>query len=252
MAHRIRARTRAITVTIHVDGRISSDILAAELHNLDGLDGGLDVVEALERVVNSARTVFSVDGAGLLWLDASGDVRYLTASDERGRMLELVQEELGVGPCVDTLLRDVEVESADLEGDPRWPEVGARLAPHGIHAVLGIPVRIGGVAVMALNVFGDAAHDWDESEIAALRTLGSIVETVLAGGVLARRHEQVIEQLQYALDHRVVIERAIGLLMGRHDIDQVEAFNRIRGVARRERRKAAEVADDLLAGRLRL
>jgi GAF domain-containing protein len=144
------------------------------------------------------------------------------------------------------------VASTDLEGDPRWPEVGARLAPHGIHAVAGIPIRIGGTAVAALNVLGEGSHEWDESEIAALRSLAAVIETVLAGGLLARRHEQVVEQLQYALDHRVVVERAIGLLMGRHDIDPVEAFNRIRGVARRERRKAAEVADDLLAGRLRL
>jgi GAF domain-containing protein len=144
------------------------------------------------------------------------------------------------------------VESTDLQGDPRWPQVGERVAAHGIRAVLGIPIRIGGAAVAALNVFADAVHDWDESETEALRSLASVIETVLAGGLLARRHEQVIEQLQYALDHRVVIERAIGLLMGRHDVDPVDAFNRIRGVARRERRTAAEVADDLLAARLRL
>jgi GAF domain-containing protein len=235
-----------------VTGHISSQVLAAELHNLEGLDHGPDVVEALERVVTSARALFAVDGAGLLWLDAAGDVRYLTASDERGRILELVQEELGVGPCVDTLLRDVEVASTDLEGDPRWPEVGRRVAPHGIHAVAGIPVRIGGAAVAALNVLGDEAHEWDETEFVALRALAAVIETVLAGGLLARRHEQVIEQLQYALEHRVVVERAIGVLMGRHDIDAVEAFNRLRGVARRERRKAAEIADDVLTGRMTL
>jgi hypothetical protein len=235
-----------------VNARISTELLSRELHNLDGLDRGPDVVEALERVVASARTLFGIDGAGVLWLDANGDVRYLTASDDRGRALELVQEELGVGPCVDTLVRDTAVESTDLQGDPRWPEVGDRLAPYGIHAVLGIPVRIGGAAVAALNVFRDDVHDWDESEADASRSLGSVIEAVLAGGLLARRQEQVIEQLQYALDHRVAVERAIGVLMGRHDLDPVEAFNRIRAVARRERRKAAEVADDLLAGRLHL
>ena len=232
--------------------RISADRLAAELKALDGLDRGPDVVDSLERVVSSARRLFGVDGAGILWLDGNGDVRYLTASDERGRALELVQEEIGIGPCVDTLVRDTAVESADLQGDPRWPEVGDRVAPYGIHAVLGIPIRIGGASVAALNVYRDDPHDWDDSEIAAIRDLASVIETVLASGLLARRHEQVIEQLQYALEHRVVVERAIGVLMGRHDVDPVDAFNRIRAVARRERRKAAEVADDVLSGRLRL
>jgi GAF domain-containing protein len=235
-----------------VSGRISSEVLAAELHNLDGLERGPDVVEALERAVVAARTLFGVDGAGILWLDATGDVRYLTASDERGRALELAQEELGTGPCVDTLLRDIAVETTDLRGDPRWPDVGDRVAPFGIHAVLGVPVRIGGGAVAALNVFRDDVHEWDESETEAIGSLAGVIEAVLANGLLARRHERVIEQLQYALDHRVVVERAIGVLMGRHDIDPVEAFNRVRAVARRERRKAAEVADDVLAGRLRL
>jgi GAF domain-containing protein len=235
-----------------VNRRISADFLAAELHNLDGLESGPDIVEALERVVASTRTLFGVDGAGILWLDGSGDVRYLTASDERGRALEVVQEELGTGPCVDTLVRDTWVESTDLQGDPRWPEIGDRVAPYGIHAVLGIPVRIGGAAVAALNVFRDDVHEWDESETEAIRNLAGVIETVLASGLLARRREQVIEQLQYALDHRVAVERAIGVLMGRHDLDPVDAFNRLRAVARRERRKAAEVADDVLAGRLRL
>jgi GAF domain-containing protein len=144
------------------------------------------------------------------------------------------------------------VESTDLLGDPRWPEIGERLAPYGIHAVLGIPVRIGGAAVAALNVFRDDAHEWDESETEAIGSLATVIEMVLANGLLARRHERVIEQLQYALDHRVVVERAIGVLMGRHDIDPVDAFNRLRAVARRERRRAAEVAEDVLAGRLRL
>jgi GAF domain-containing protein len=235
-----------------VNTRISSEVLADELHNLDGLERGPDVVKALERVVATARTLFGVDGAGILWLDATGDVRYLTASDERGRALEVAQEELGTGPCVDTLLRDLAVETTDLQGDPRWPEISDRLVPFGIHAVLGIPVRIGGGAVAALNVLRDDVHEWDESETEALGSLAAVIEAVLANGLLARRHERVIEQLQYALDHRVVVERAIGVLMGRHDIDPVEAFNRVRAVARRERRKAAEVADDVLAGRLRL
>jgi GAF domain-containing protein len=235
-----------------VSSRISSEVLAAELRNLDHLDRAPDLVDALEQVVTSARNLFGVDGAGILWLDGNGDVRYLTASDDRGRALEVVQEELGVGPCVDTLVLDVAVESTNLLGDPRWPEIGERVAPYGIHAVLGIPVRIGGAAVAALNVFNDHEHEWDESEQEAIRALASVIETVLASGLLARRQEQVVEQLQYALEHRVAVERAIGVLMGRHDLDPVEAFNRIRAVARRERRKAAEVADDLLTGRLRL
>ena len=59
----------------------------------------------------------------------------------------------------------------------------------------------------------------------------------------------MVEQLQYALDNRVTIERAIGMLMARHDVDAVAAFHLLRQNARSARRKVADVAREIVEGR---
>ena len=56
------------------------------------------------------------------------------------------------------------------------------------------------------------------------------------------------DQLQYALDYRVVIERAVGYPMGAHRLDAVTAFDVLRRRARDSRRRVADVAAEVLNG----
>src|SRR3712207_1766684 len=112
----------------------------ARLEGIDPVDTGLDA--ALELAVAETDDVFDVDGAGLLLLDEDGILRCTASSDEPGRMLEVLQEQLGEGPCVDAFLDDAPVLSGDLGADPRWPSVGPLAAAHGVRAVLGVPVDL--------------------------------------------------------------------------------------------------------------
>ena len=98
--------------------------------------------------------------------------------------------------------------------------------------MLGVPTRLGGGPVGSLNVYGAVAREWDESERDAIRSFNAVVEAQIASAVALRHHGRVVEQLQYALENRVTIERAIGMLMARHDVDAVAAFHRLRGNAR--------------------
>ena len=63
----------------------------------------------------------------------------------------------------------------------------------------------------------------------------------------AQRHERTVKQLEHALEHRVVIERAVGVLMERHGLDQLTAFERLRSAARDSRRRAADIAAEIVA-----
>ena len=90
--------------------------------------------------------------------------------------------------------------------------------------------------------------DWDSSDIAALRGFGGLVAEVLGAALAAHQHSALAGQLQYALDYRVVIERAVGYLMGAHCLDAVAAFNLLRKQARDSRRRVADVAADVLGG----
>ncbi|MDX6556156.1 MAG: hypothetical protein QOD86_2351 [Miltoncostaeaceae bacterium] len=187
-------------------------------------------------------------GAGLMLVDEENVLRYAVASDASARLLEIAQENLAEGPSVDAFLIGRMVETADMVSDGRWPGPRPVAAEQGAAAALGIPTRLNGELIGSLDVFVDEPHDWDERERRALEAVNEVIEGILRDAVAAQRQAQLVAQLQYALDNKLVIERAVGLLMGRHDLDQPEAFSRLRQSARSAGRKVGEVARELLAG----
>lgn len=230
---------------------IDNDVLSEALRGLGDIDTDIELGEALQRMVLATKSVFAVSGAGLMLVDSSSVLRYVAASDEPGRMLEQAQEQAGTGPCVEALVLNHVVATADLSEDDRWPEVAAAVVPAGVAAVLGVPVRLAGGAVGSLNVYADDPHHWDDSELEAIGAFARLIEDHLAAAVLRHRSDALVEQLQYALDHRVAIERAVGLIMGTEGLDAMAAFDRLRSEARRRRVRAAEVAEEVLReGRL--
>jgi GAF domain-containing protein len=140
-----------------------------------------------------------------------------------------------------------EVAVDDVATDGRWPELAPRLAEAGVRAVLGVPTRLGGAAVGSLNVYCATPHPWDLGERQAIAAFNGLVERSLAQAVAARQQGRVVEQLQYALDNRIVVERAIGMLMARHDVDGPAAFGLLRTAARSSRRRVGDVAREILA-----
>ncbi len=229
---------------MHIDRQHLDDALGRLREGID--PAGAAVESVLEQMTDSVMSLFGLSGAGLLLVDADAVVRPVLATDRQGWALEAGQEAAGEGPCIDSVLYGELVCCRDITADQRWTDLAAEMAGHGVGGVLGVPVRLGGTTVGALNVYVDEPHDWDDSEIHALRSYANFIETTLAHALLAERREALVDQLQEALDTRVVIERGIGLLMGRHGIDAVAAFNQLRDRARPARRKVVDVARELL------
>ena len=229
---------------------IDPESLSVSLRRL-GAAGDESLREALDRAVTACVDVFTVSGSGLLIADDENSLRFVSASDTAGRILEKVQLETGEGPCVDSFVLGVVVSCDDLVTEERWPASRGPLLDHGLRALLGVPVRLGGVVVGSLNVYRDRPGPWHDTERAALERYGEVVEATLYAALRAHRAGELADQLQYALDYRVVIERGVGYLMARDGLDAVAAFDRLRRAARSSRRKVAEVAEALLAtGRL--
>jgi GAF domain-containing protein len=220
------------------------DSTLAHLRSSDLSSAGVAV--ALQRVVEDAKAVFDVTGTGLMFMDDEQVLRYVAASDDSGRVLEVAQEEHGVGPCVDALINDVVVTVTDMEHDERYTAIAPHVVPVGVRAVLGVPVHIGGASVGSLNAYSNEPNDWDDSTRDAMHAFVSVIETIIAAALLSERQSHVVEQLEYALQNRVTIERAVGVIMQRDQIDAVSAFNRLRYEARKQRRKVAELAQESL------
>ena len=230
-------------MTVHID----EEALRSSLQRLRAAAFDADVVGVMKRTVNSVQGVFGYGGAGIMFIAESGYLAYVAASDEAGRQLEEAQAAVGQGPCYESYVYAREVVSSDLHADERWPDLRARLSA-GVRAVAGIPVLLGGSPVGTLNVYRDEPFDWDRSDVNALTAYGALIAEVLAAALAAQEHSIVAGQLQYALDYRVVIERAVGYLMGTHRLDAVTAFDVLRKQARDSRRRIADVATDVLGG----
>ena len=114
--------------------------------------------------------------------------------------------------------------------------------------MLGIPVHLSGIPVGSLDVYLDRPHRWDESEQRALTRYAGVAEALIETAVAADRAGELAEQLNYALDYRVVIERAVGYLMHREGLADAAAFDRLRTAARSNRRKVIDLARAVLDG----
>ena len=227
---------------------IDAAALAESLRRLtqSPVDDG-NVLTVLEQVVAACVDLFGVGGAGLLIADEQDVLAYVAASDGPGRILETTEAEAGEGPCTEAFVTDRVVTSRDItEEAERWPVLASRLADQPVRAVLGVPVRMGGVPVGTLDVYREHPHDWDDSEVAALGRYAEVIATTLAAALQAHTAGELARQLQYALDYRVLIERAVGYLMARESVDAVMAFNQLRGAARHRRTKIGRVAEHVL------
>jgi GAF domain-containing protein len=197
---------------------------------------------ALERVVETADALFQVDGTALMLVDRDQVLRNLAASDRRAALLEGLQAEHGEGPCVDAFDGKQPVRSDDLAGEDRWPAFAPAAAARRLLAVLASPIPYSDQAVGVVAVFAAEPHPWTEAEQEAIVAFTELVALLILNAMEARDRGRLAGELQVALDSRVVIEQAKGVLVGRHGLTTRQAFERLRRQARDQRRPLSEVA----------
>jgi GAF domain-containing protein len=228
---------------VHID----EEALLSSLQQLREAALDADVAGIMRRAVNSVHGVFGCTGAGTMFITQGGQLSYVAATDEMGRELEEAQAAAGQGPCYDAYVYASEVTTGDLHADERWPDLPVGTLPR-VRAVAGLPITLGGSPVGTLNVYRDEPNDWDDSDVGALRAYSELIAEAIGAALAAREQSVLAEQLRYALDYRVVIERAVGFLMGAHGLDAITAFNVLRKRARDSRRRVADVAAEVLEG----
>jgi len=229
--------------------RIDPADLAESIGTLADLnaDGGL--ARGLDRVVAAATTLFGADTAGLMLLTKDGSLAAASAFDQQGELAELAQEQLGHGPCMEAFTRGLPVAIPDLgAGDARYDRIAFALRSAGIRGALSVPVEVGGGPIGTLDLFTAIPRAWDDSEVAAARVYAGVVASLLGSAVAAHASTRLANQLQVALDSRVLIEQAKGVLMAFEKIDAQTAFIRLRRMARNTSRPLPEVAREVIDG----
>jgi putative methionine-R-sulfoxide reductase with GAF domain len=216
--------------------------LAKSIATLTDLDPERDLAATLEHAVVAAKQLFEVDAVGIMLGDADGRLRWASASDPLAQVLEDNQEVLAAGPCLQAFATGQAVVIADATLEPRWGEITLALVELQIRSALSVPVQLGGGPIGTLDVYAAAPGGWDATQVSALQTYAGLVATMLGTAVKAERSGRLAEQLQVALDARILIERAKGALMDRERLDDQQAFIDLRRAARSSRREPPEVA----------
>jgi hypothetical protein len=207
-----------------------------------------DIHAAIQRIVQTTHDLFSVDGAALMLVDDELALRNAAASDDRLQQLEELQLRHGSGPCIDAFEQKVLVGSDDLQVEARWGRFSSDAAESGLRALLASPIPYGSDAVGVVAVFSADAHAWSPEGELALMAFTDLAALAIATGLQSAERGDKLTQLQRALDARVTIEQAKGVLIATERLTPRRAFEQIRAEARRSRRKVAEVAGEIVKG----
>jgi GAF domain-containing protein len=212
---------------------------------------GQDVGAVLRSVTDACPRLLGIDACGILLADPRGGLEVAAASDERSALLELLQSQLEQGPCVDCVREATPIHSEDLRQERRWPEFVPGAIRTGYLAVHAVPMLLDGHAVGGVNilhseprVLSDAEQQLAQS-LADLAVLGLIQES-RAPHRAARLTQQAIE----ALNDRVVIGQAIGMVAATVGLDADEARVLLESHAGAQSRSLSQVARDITDGRL--
>jgi GAF domain-containing protein len=222
--------------------------LANSIGALGGLDPQRGLARTLQQVTDGAKQLFRADAAGLMLIDAEGQLRWASATDQTAQTVENEQERLAQGPCAVAFSQRLPAAIRNIHTEPDWDKFAKVLVGEGICAALSLPVELDGGVIGTLDVYVGRPRDWDPSEVAALQAYAGVVASLLSAAVTAQIKGRLADQLQAALEHRWLIEQAKGVLMGREDLDAQAAFERLRGAARSSTRRLADVAKDVTGG----
>ena len=222
--------------------------LAKSIGDLGGLDPERGLARTLQQVTDGAKQLFRADAAGLMLIDAEGQLRWASASDQTAQTVENEQERLAQGPCAVAFSQRLPAAIRNIHTEPDWAEFTQVLVSEGVCAALSVPVELDGGVIGTLDIYARARRDWDPSEVAALQAYAGLMASLLSAATTAQVKGRLADQLQAALEHRWLIEQAKGVIMGRENLDAQAAFERLRGAARSSTRRLADVAKDVTSG----
>jgi GAF domain-containing protein len=222
--------------------------LARSLGALDTVDVAQGLARTLQQVLRSAKTLLDADRAGLMLVDQAGALRWASASDQIAEAGEGDLDRLAQGPCTTAFAQRAPAAVPDLSAEPGRRTLAQVGVEDGNHAALSVPVQVGGGPVGTLDVHVTAPREWDDSQVAALQAYAGLVASLLAAAGTARVRGRLADQLQGALEHRLLIEQAEAVVITREGLDGQAAFEWLRTAARSAGCAVVEVAGEVLGG----
>lgn len=217
----------------------------------DTLVDDFDVVELLTALTDRCVDVLDVGAAGLMLVAPEGDLRVMASSSEAMRVLELFELQSQEGPCLDCYRSGEPVVNQDLATvNGRWPRFAAEALAAGFRSVHALPMRLRGNVVGALNLFHVHSGEMRPADVEAAQALADVATIAVLQHRAAREAQVLNEQLNHALNTRIAIEQAKGIVAEREGLDMEEAFSALRNHARNHNLRLVDVAGAVIDGTL--
>lgn len=219
----------------------------------DTLGESFDLSEVLYDLTASCIELLDVDTAGLLLADEDGRLHTVSSSHEGTRLLELFQLQADEGPCVDCYRTAAPVSCEDVSGaGGRWPTFTPQARAEGVRSVHAVPMRVRDQVIGGLNLFRCRPGSVPATDLAIAQSFATAATIGILQTRAQRSSDLLNEQLQNALNSRVIIEQAKGFLAERHQEGLTEAFMRLRNHARSHNERLTTVAREVVGGALDL
>jgi GAF domain-containing protein len=217
----------------------------------DTLVDDFDVVELLTLLADRCVDVLDVAAAGLMLAAPDGELRVMASSSDAALVLELFELEAREGPCLECFRTGEPVVNESLAvRTSRWPQFARFAAEAGFRSAHAIPMRLRGSILGALNLFRIEAGEMRPADVVMAQALADVATIAILQYRAAHEAHVVNEQLAHALESRIAIEQAKGVVAERAGLDVEQAFVQLRDYARNHNAKLVEVARDVVAGRL--
>lgn len=218
----------------------------------DNLVNDFDVIDLLTMLADRCVSILGVSAAGLMLSGPDGHLRVIAASSEQMRLLELFELQTEQGPCLECFQTGEVVTHDDLTtAVTRWPRFAPEAIASGFLSVHALPMRLRGNVIGALNLFHADAHGLTDEGLEAARAFANIATIAILQYRATVEADQLIDQLNTALNTRILIEQAKGVVSERRQIGMEDAFAALRGYARNNNLRLADVAAAVVAGTLK-
>ena len=215
----------------------------------DTLIDDFDVVDFLHQVTIRCADVLGVAAAGVLLTDQRGALRVMAASTEQSRLLELLQSQTDEGPCPECFRTGKPIVVGDLTtATGRWPRFAEQAVQSGFASVHALPMRLRSEVIGAFNLFDTRTGTLDPETIRLGQALADVATIGLLQERAIRRRETLAEQLQSALNSRIVIEQAKGVIAERRGLDMDRSFEVLRLASRSGNRRLSDLARAVIDG----
>ena len=218
----------------------------------DTLVSGFDLVELFDDLVTSSMEIFELKAAGLMLADSSGRLRVMASSSETARLIDVLELQGDQGPCVEAYRRGEPVTAEDPDEQARrWPQIASRMRELGLGGAYAVPMRLRDQTIGAVNLFREPQRPLRGGDLVTAQALADVATIAILQVRAANATLELAEQRQAALNSRVTIEQAKGILAEYGRVDMSAAFAALRGYARSHNLRLSGVAEALAQGRLR-